>query len=300
VSFDGSTSSDPGGSITSYAWNFGNGGTATGAQVQAVYSTAGSYVVTLTVTDNLGATAQTTQTVVVSATPGTSPPAPVLRLSAGSLSGLANNDAVASWSDPATGRVATAPSSEARAIYRTGQTPAGGAAVHFQGDDYYEVPDEAALELEQSSTLVAVVAWDVVDVDQGLISKHSDNTAPGAYFAALNASGQLLVDRPWLQSGPRATSGITAGAFRLVVIRVSASQVDFRIDRAAAGTATLGPGVAGNNPLRVGVLRHTWGSSLQFFLRGRIAELRVYNTGLADAHLQALETELYDAHLKIP
>jgi PKD repeat protein len=53
---DGSASSDPDGSITAYAWTLGDGRTASGKAVRHTYAAAGSYNVTLTVTDNAGAT----------------------------------------------------------------------------------------------------------------------------------------------------------------------------------------------------------------------------------------------------
>lgn len=52
--FDGTGSSDPDGSISSYAWDFGDGTSDTGATPSHVYDTAGSYNVTLTVTDDGG------------------------------------------------------------------------------------------------------------------------------------------------------------------------------------------------------------------------------------------------------
>ena len=64
--FDASGSTDPDGSITSYAWTFGNGTTGTGATAARTYAAAGTYPVTLTVTDNLGATNATTRDVTVS------------------------------------------------------------------------------------------------------------------------------------------------------------------------------------------------------------------------------------------
>ncbi|HEU5223296.1 MAG TPA: PKD domain-containing protein [Candidatus Lumbricidophila sp.] len=65
VTFDGSTSSDSDGSIASYAWNFGDGTTGTGANPTHTYATAGDKTVTLTVTDNRGATGSVTQTITV-------------------------------------------------------------------------------------------------------------------------------------------------------------------------------------------------------------------------------------------
>jgi PKD repeat protein len=64
-SFDGRTSGDGDGTVTSYAWAFGDGATATGARSEHVYAAPGSYDVTLTVTDEDGATAATTQPIVI-------------------------------------------------------------------------------------------------------------------------------------------------------------------------------------------------------------------------------------------
>jgi PKD repeat protein len=62
IRFDASTSSDLDGIIASYAWNFGDGRTGTGGPVfWQQYTSAGMYAVTLTVTDNLGATAAVTR-----------------------------------------------------------------------------------------------------------------------------------------------------------------------------------------------------------------------------------------------
>jgi serine protease len=65
VSFDGSLSSDPDGTIVSFAWNFGDGATASGLTVSHPYADNGIYTVTLTVTDNNGATASDTALVTV-------------------------------------------------------------------------------------------------------------------------------------------------------------------------------------------------------------------------------------------
>jgi PKD repeat protein len=52
IAFDGSGSSDPDGNALTYAWDFGDGGTASSALASHTYVAAGSYLVTLTVTDN--------------------------------------------------------------------------------------------------------------------------------------------------------------------------------------------------------------------------------------------------------
>jgi PKD repeat protein len=65
VSFDGSTSTDAEGPIASYAWNFGDGTTGTGATPTHVYAAGGSYDVVLTVTDGSGATDSVTREVTI-------------------------------------------------------------------------------------------------------------------------------------------------------------------------------------------------------------------------------------------
>lgn len=72
VNVDGTGSSDPGGSVASWAWEWGDGTTSTTASgtTSHVYATGGSYQVNLTVTDNLGATSAAVQQV---ATPNRAP-----------------------------------------------------------------------------------------------------------------------------------------------------------------------------------------------------------------------------------
>jgi PKD repeat protein len=57
VSFDASASTDPDGSIASYAWSFGDGSTGSGVTAEHAYAEPGLYTPTLTVTDNRGARA---------------------------------------------------------------------------------------------------------------------------------------------------------------------------------------------------------------------------------------------------
>ncbi len=57
ISFDGTASTDPAGAGLDYHWTFGDGVTATGPAPSHTYADDGSYTVTLTVTDDNGATA---------------------------------------------------------------------------------------------------------------------------------------------------------------------------------------------------------------------------------------------------
>ena len=67
ASFNASASSDPDGSITSYGWNFGDGGTGSGVTASHTYATAGTYNVVLTVVDNRDGSDTETQPVTVTA-----------------------------------------------------------------------------------------------------------------------------------------------------------------------------------------------------------------------------------------
>jgi PKD repeat protein len=74
VGFDGTSSSDPDGSITAYAWDFGDGGLGTGATPTHIYSVDGTYTVVLTVTDNDGQTSVDTTSATINPAGGNVPP----------------------------------------------------------------------------------------------------------------------------------------------------------------------------------------------------------------------------------
>jgi PKD repeat protein len=84
VSFDGGASQDPDSTITGYHWDFGDSIGGEGAQISHTYQDAGTYPVTLTVTDGHGATDSASMEISVTANS-----APVAVIDAGPLSGYA-------------------------------------------------------------------------------------------------------------------------------------------------------------------------------------------------------------------
>ncbi len=101
-SFDGTGSGDDDGTIASYAWNFGDGATGTGATPQHLYTTGGTYSVTLTVTDNRGGTASTNAPITV-----VNPPANILPIASFSSSVTYHTATLTSTSTDEDGSIAS-------------------------------------------------------------------------------------------------------------------------------------------------------------------------------------------------
>jgi PKD repeat protein len=69
VTFSATGSYDPDGTIASYAWEFGNGGTGSGVAPTLTYNGTGTFTALLRVTDNAGATSSVTRTIQVNGLP---------------------------------------------------------------------------------------------------------------------------------------------------------------------------------------------------------------------------------------
>ena len=85
VTFDASGSSDLDGSIMSYNWNFGDGGTGTGELFDYIFTEPGTYTVTLTVTDDQESSDVITTTITVTASASSANESPVAKITATSL-----------------------------------------------------------------------------------------------------------------------------------------------------------------------------------------------------------------------
>jgi PKD repeat protein len=104
VAADGTASTDAQGPIAGYSWNWGDGQTDTGATATHVYEEAGTYTVTLTVTDAGGLTGSTSKSVTVTAPPVNAAPTAAFTSSVANLAatfdGTGSSDTdgtIASW-----------------------------------------------------------------------------------------------------------------------------------------------------------------------------------------------------------
>ena len=102
LAVDGSTSGDSDGTIAGYAWNFGDGATATGATANHTYGAAGTYTVTLTVTDDDGDTGTVSHDVTVSAEPADPTPIVADLFERSTTNGLGTADLGGAWTTTGT------------------------------------------------------------------------------------------------------------------------------------------------------------------------------------------------------
>jgi len=99
-SFDASGSSDSDGTVAQYAWDFGDGNTGSGQSPSNGYAAAGDYTVSLTVTDNDGATHTSMQMVTV-----TEPAVGTITMSATGYKVKGRKRADLSWNGASAGSV---------------------------------------------------------------------------------------------------------------------------------------------------------------------------------------------------
>jgi PKD repeat protein len=258
ASFDASGSSDADGTVTSVAWDFGDGTTGAGATADHAYGRAGTYRVTATVTDDAGATGTVTHDVTVTAPRVNAPPTASFTTAVDGLgvavdgSGSADPDGtVTSWAwsfgDGGTGTGAKATHAYAAAGSYTVTltvTDAEGATASTTRDVTATVPTPpapAAL-VSDSFTRDTTGGWGSADVG----GAWTRTGAATQYTVAGGAGRQQL-------GGPGLATGMSLGA--------KAADVDLRtsvaLDQLATGGGTYayvtGRKVAANSEYRASV-----------------------------------------------
>jgi PKD repeat protein len=153
--FDAGSSSDADGTVTGYAWNFGDGTTGSGRTAAHTYGAAGTYPVTLTVTDDRGATATRTGSVSVAAPPPNVAPTAAFTAATGGTIGTFDASASSDGDGQVTGY---------RWSFGDGSTGTGVTASHeYAADGTYTVAltvtddDGATTTTQQQVTIVATV-----------------------------------------------------------------------------------------------------------------------------------------------
>jgi RHS repeat-associated protein len=132
LDFNGSNSTDADGTITVYAWDFGDGTTATGATPQHTYTAAGNYTARLTVTDNQNAQASATTTVNITGDGGSGPPPS--GLASLSYDETSNRITTAGYEYDAAGNL-TRSQSSAGGVWQRYQYDAAGRLVNVRNDN---------------------------------------------------------------------------------------------------------------------------------------------------------------------
>ena len=233
INFDGSASTDPENGALSYAWTFGDGGTATGATPTHSYTDNGTFAVTLTVTDPTGLTSTTASTATVSNVAPTittliGPTAPYAVGATVSISGT--------FTDPGsadTHLISVDWDANGVSTVTAGQLPAAGqfAATHsYSSAGVYTVAvtvtdDDNAADTESYSYIV------VYDPSAGFVTGGGwFNSPAAAYSLAPDMTGRAnfgFVSR--YQKGKVIPSGETEFQFRAANLTFQSSSYDWLV-----------------------------------------------------------------------
>jgi PKD repeat protein len=261
---DATGSFDDDGTISTYAWDFGDGTTGTGVKPNHTYATAGTYNVSLTVTDNRGGTNSTTRTVTV-----TDPPANILP-TASFTTGITSRTATfTSTSTDEDGTIASYAWD-----FGDGTTGSGAAPQHvYAASGTYTV----GLIVTDNSGGTASVTGTATITDQ-YAADNFDRTVSNALGTADNGG-------PWTVSGAASSFSVANGAARIVdpvggtrsgyVTSVQQTDLDikslFSVDTASTGggayVSVIGRRVSNGNDYRLKVRYVAGGSVIAYLAR---------------------------------
>lgn len=262
-------SADPDGSIAEWSWEFGDGGGSSQSDPAHDFPSAGTYAVTLTVTDDDGDTASVTRSVAVEAPPAPGPfedpaslPGLVLWLQSDALNGLADGASVANWPDRSgAGNHATQAVASRQPTYRDAIVN-GLPAVSFDAAD-----DGMASPVDPGAPVTIVVVYASRAAATGKALNGGYRFFMGPYVGRYrNYTGQYA-------TGP----SITAGRWLAQTMRQSPSLAELFVDGALQASTTKTADPAPLMLAREGL----YGAILD----GWIAEVIVYDRALDDAEL---------------
>ncbi|SDF27038.1 PKD domain-containing protein [Blastococcus aurantiacus] len=282
VQLDGSGSGDADGSVTGYAWDFGDGTTGTGATTSHTYATAGEYTVQLTVTDDDGATSSVQQVVTATAPRVNQPPVAAFSTAASGLTATADG----SGSSDADGTLASYAWD-----FGDGRTATGATTSHtYAAGGTYTVrltvtDDEGATaSVEHPVTVTApppAVAPVAADAFERSVSSGLGRADVGGAWTA--AGGALSVAGGVGQFQVAAPGGSAAAMLNAVSVRDLSFQVGLSLDRAPTGGGTYAYLTArrtsGSNMYR---------TSVKFQADGKVVVALLRNAGGTEVALRTL------------
>jgi glucose/arabinose dehydrogenase len=264
--------SDPEGDTLTYAWDAGAGRTASGPTASFTFTSAGTYPVTVTATDSLGATA--TATIQVAVQPGATPTVPGL-VGAWGFDEGAGSQALDASGQGNTGTIAGAA--------WTGSGRYGGALTFDGVNDWVSVPHSASLNLSTAMTLTAWVRPTSLGAWRQAILKER----PGGLTYALYATNQSA-NQPngHFQIGGAdrevtAPTAIATNTWTHLATSYDGANMRLYVNGTLVRTvARTGPVATSTSPLRIGG-NSVWGE----WFAGQLDEIRVYNRALTTSEI---------------
>ena len=220
VSVDGSASADLEAAIASYAWTFGDGATGTGVTTSHSFASAGTYDISLTVTDAGGLTATVTrQVTVIAAPPVNTPPTAAFTANVADLT--AGFDAAGS--SDAEGQIASY-----TWAYGDGTSGSGATSQHVYGlPGTYSV----MLSVTDAGGLTGSASRSVTVTAPALAVRASDDFARNV----VNGWGSADAGGAWTLSGTASGFAVAAG---VGTVRVAAGSGPTAILRSVSSTDT--------------------------------------------------------------
>ena len=255
VAVDGSGSTDADGTVAAYAWDFGDGSKGTGVTASHTYPAAGTYPVTLTVTDDDAATGTVSKTVTVTAPAAPEPPVeqPAEQVIAADA-----------FDRTVTGGLGTAEDGGAWTVSAGGvrQSVSGGVATFAltkgtNTGSYLGGVSETSVDVQTSLSLSAVptgggamvyVGARRVDTNlayQGRVRFLADGTVGVALVKQVGTSDDVLLGREVVLSGLTYTAGSVLNV-RVVASGTDATQLSATV-WAAGTTEPATPTVTGTD-----------------------------------------------------